>query len=134
MPAYSRVGEEFLILPIHFFRGKCILFIKEVVLFRFVKPREDGQVICLAVFLIIRVVFLQISLLLLQNQREHVHCHIGILVAEGIIPDFIVIDMMAVKGNLPAMLKDKKAEAGQIRLVLPVRIGKVVVKKLKFEI
>ena len=35
---------------------------------------------------------------------------------------------------LPAMLKDKKAEAGQIRLVLPVRIGKVVVKKLKFEI
>lgn len=30
---------------------------------------------------------------------------------------------------LPAILKDKKAEGGQIRLVLPVSIGKVVVKK-----
>lgn len=38
------------------------------------------------------------------------------------------------KELLPAILKDKKAEEGQIRLVLPVRIGKVVIKKLKFEI
>ncbi|MBQ9310121.1 MAG: 3-dehydroquinate synthase [Bacteroidales bacterium] len=35
---------------------------------------------------------------------------------------------------LPAILKDKKAEEGKIRLVLPVRIGKVTVKKLKFEL
>ena len=31
---------------------------------------------------------------------------------------------------LPAIAKDKKAQNGQIRLVLPVRIGKVVVKKV----
>nr|MCR5520057.1 hypothetical protein [Bacteroidales bacterium] len=30
---------------------------------------------------------------------------------------------------LPAMAKDKKAENGQIRLVLPAKIGKVLVKK-----
>ena len=31
---------------------------------------------------------------------------------------------------LPAMLKDKKAEGGQVRLVLPVKIGKAVVRKV----
>ena len=35
---------------------------------------------------------------------------------------------------LPAILKDKKAEDGRIHLVLPARIGKVIVKKLKFEV
>lgn len=34
------------------------------------------------------------------------------------------------KELLPAILKDKKAEGGEIRLVLPVKIGKVVVKKV----
>lgn len=34
------------------------------------------------------------------------------------------------KGLLPAILKDKKAEGGEIRLVLPVKIGKVVVRKV----
>lgn len=34
---------------------------------------------------------------------------------------------------LPAILKDKKAEGGEIRLVLPVKIGKVVVKKVPAE-
>ena len=38
------------------------------------------------------------------------------------------------KELLPAMVKDKKAEGGQIRLVLPLRIGKVTVRKLKLEI
>ena len=32
---------------------------------------------------------------------------------------------------LPAILKDKKAEGGRINFVLPVKIGKVVVKKLQ---
>lgn len=36
----------------------------------------------------------------------------------------------AEKELLPAILKDKKAEGGEIRLVLPVKIGKVVVKKI----
>ncbi len=35
---------------------------------------------------------------------------------------------------LPAILKDKKAEDGKIHLVLPVKIGKVIVRKLKFEV
>ena len=35
---------------------------------------------------------------------------------------------------LPAILKDKKAEDGRIHLVLPARIGKVIVKKIKFEV
>ena len=34
---------------------------------------------------------------------------------------------------LPAILKDKKAERGSINFVLPVKIGKVVVKKLPVE-
>lgn len=37
------------------------------------------------------------------------------------------------KELLPAILKDKKAEGGEIRLVLPVKIGKVVVKKVPAE-
>ena len=37
------------------------------------------------------------------------------------------------KDLLPAILKDKKAEGGEIRLVLPVKIGKVVVKKVPAE-
>lgn len=39
-----------------------------------------------------------------------------------------------VRELLPAILKDKKAEDGRIHLVLPARIGKVIVKKLKFEV
>ncbi len=37
------------------------------------------------------------------------------------------------KELLPAILKDKKAEGGEIRLVLPVKIGKVVVRKIPGE-
>jgi 3-dehydroquinate synthetase len=38
------------------------------------------------------------------------------------------------KELLHAILKDKKAEGGEIRLVLPVKIGKVIVKKVPAEV
>ena len=62
-------------------------------------------------------------------------------IAETGLADRIAADLKAcglptelpcpVEELLPAILKDKKAEGGRINFVLPVKIGKVVVKKLQ---